>query len=350
VRGVRIFTLIGCAVAPLAFAMATAQSAMTARTHYQVIARYAIGGSDTGYDYLRFDPTLRRLYVAHATRVEVLDIDAGSKVGEISGMQGVHGIEIVPALEKGYTSDGLDRAVTVFDRRTLQVLRRIQPTGIKPDAIQYDPEAGRLFVVNGGASGNVTVIDPTSDTIVGSVELGGGKLEELGFDGRGHAFVNDEQRSVVHVFDTHTLRRLASWPLAACEEPTGLAVDQVHHRVFAACGNRKLAVIDSDDGHIVVMLPIGSDPDGAVFDPATQRIFTSNREGTLSVLHELTPDRYEVLQTARTEVGARTLAFDATTGRIYLPTARSAVVPAGTGRAPILPETFSVLTVAQSKH
>jgi DNA-binding beta-propeller fold protein YncE len=346
----RTFAVIGCAVAGLAVGISMAQTAAAIKTNYQVIARYAIGGSDIGYDYLRVDSARRRLYVAHATRVEVLDIDAGRKVGEIAGMQGVHGIEIVPALEKGYISDGLDRAVRVFDRRTLKVIGLIQHTGVKPDAIQYDPEARRLFVVNGGASGDVTVIDPTSDAIVGTVELAGGKLEQIGFDGRGRGFVNDEAHSVIYSFDTHSLRALATWSMSPCEAPTGLAVDQTHHRVFAACGNRKLAVIDSDDGHIVAILPIGSDPDGAVFDPRMQRIFVSNREGCLSVLHELTPDRYEQLQTARTEAGARTLAFDDTTQRIYLATARTAAVPAGGGRAAILPETFSVLAVGDSEH
>jgi DNA-binding beta-propeller fold protein YncE len=344
----RTFVVIGCAVAWLVVDMSAAQT--PARTNYQVIARYVIGGSDTGYDYLRIDTPMRRLYVAHATRVEVLDLDTGSKIGEIQGMNGVHGIEIVPSVEKGYTSDGLDRAVTVFDRRTMKVIRRITNTGVKPDAVQYDPQAHRLFVVNGGASGDVSVIDPITDTIVGSVDLRGGKLEQIGFDGRGHAFVNDEQRNLIHRFDTHSLRVLTGWPLSPCEQPTGMAVDQAHHRVFAACGNEKLAVLDSDDGHIVAMPAIGSDPDGAVFDAGTQRIFTSNREGTLSVLHELTPDCYERLQTAQTEAGARTLAFDDASQRLYLATARTAAVPAGGGRAPILPETFVVLVVAEPGH
>lgn len=346
----RSFVVIGCAVAALTAGIAAAQTPAGARANYQVIARYPIGGSDMGYDFLRLDVAMRRLYVAHATRVEVIDVDAGRSVGAIQGMQGVHGIEIVPELDKGYTSDGLDRAVTVFDRRTLQVIRRIKYTGVKPDAIQYDPQVQRLFVVNGGASGDVTVIDPANDTIVGTVDLAAGKLEQIGFDGRGHAFVNDEERNVIHSFDTHSLRALASWSLSPCEEPTGLAVDQAHHRLFAACGNGKLAVLDSDDGHRVAMLAIGSDPDGAVFDPLTQRIFTSNSDGTLSVLHELTPDRYETLQTATTEPGARTLAYDDTNQRLYLATARTGAPPAGGGKAPLLPETFVVLAVGQPRH
>jgi len=314
-----------------------------AASSYHMIAQYPIGGNDTGYDYLRVDAPARRVFVAHANRVEVLNVDTGEKVGEIAGMHGVHGIELIPELGKGYTSNGLDRTVTVFDRDTLKVRKVIRYTGVKPDAIQYDPETRRLFVVNGGATGDVTVIDPVSDVIVDTLDLGGSKLEQIGFDGRGRAFVNDEGQSVVHVFDTHRLKALANWPLAPCEEPTGMAVDRLHHRVFAACGNEKLAVLDADSGRVVATPAIGKEPDGAVFDPKTERIFTSNKEGTLSVLKEVSPDRYETLQTLTTRPGARTLAMDENTGRIFMPTARSGPAAAGGGSAPMLPQTFTLL-------
>ncbi len=314
-----------------------------AANSYHMIAQYPIGGNDTGYDYLRVDAPTRRVFVAHANRVEVLDVDTGAKLGEITGMHGVHGIELIPELGKGYTSNGLDRTVTVFDRDTLQTRRLIRYTGVKPDAIQYDPDTRRLFVVNGGASGDVTVIDPSNDSIIDTLDLGGAKLEQIGFDGRGRAFVNDEGKSVIHVFDTHRLKALATWPLGSCEEPTGMAVDRAHHRVFAACGNQRLAVLDTDDGRVVATPAIGRDPDGAVFDPNTGRIFTSNKEGTLSVLQEVSPDRYETLQTLTTQPGARTLAMDEKTGRILMPAARFGPAPAGGGSAPILPQTFSLL-------
>ena len=314
-----------------------------AASSYHMIAQYPIGGNDTGYDYLRVDALARRVFVAHANRVEVLNVDTGEKVGEIAGMHGVHGIELIPELGKGYTSNGLDRTVTVFDSDTLKVRKVIRYTGVKPDAIQYDPETRRLFVVNGGATGDVTVIDPVSDVIVDTLDLGGSKLEQIGFDGRGRAFVNDEGQSVVHVFDTHSLKALAKWPLAPCEEPTGMAVDRLHHRVFAACGNEKLAVLDADSGRVVATPAIGKEPDGAVFDPKTERIFTSNKEGTLSVLKEVAPDRYEPLQTLTTRPGARTLAMDENTGRIFMPTARSGAAAAGGGSAPMLPQTFTLL-------
>jgi YVTN family beta-propeller protein len=320
-----------------------------AAADYRIIARYQIGGNDTDYDYLRVDTAMRRLYVAHANRVEVLNVDSGAPIGQLTGMHGVHGIELVPELGKGYTSDGLDRAITVFDRSTLKIRKRIRYTGEKPDAIAYDPDTRRLFVVNGGGSGDVTVIDPATDAIVDSVELGGGKLEQIRFDGHGRAFVNDEQRNLIHVFDTRTLKPLTTWPVAPCEEPTGMAVDQIHHRVFSACGNNKLAVLDTDDGRVVAMAPIGSDPDGAWFDPATQRIFTSNKEGTLSVLHEATPERYETVQTLPTGPGARTITFDDKTGRLFLPTARTGQAAAGADAPPMLPETFAVLVVGPDR-
>jgi DNA-binding beta-propeller fold protein YncE len=332
------------AIASLQNADAWSAAASSAGS-YRIIAQYQIGGNDAGYDYLRVDAPTRRVFVAHANRVEVLNVDTGKKLGEISGMHGVHGIELIPELGKGYTSNGLDRTVTVFDRTTLQVRRLIKYTGIKPDAIQYDPDTRRLFVVNGGASGDVTVIDPSVDAIVATLDLGGSKLEQIGFDGRGRAFVNDEGKSVIHVFDTHSLQPVAKWSLGGCEEPTGMAVDRVHHRVFAACGNHKLAVLDTDDGHLVATPTIGSDPDGALFDTRSQRIFTSNKEGTLSVLRELTPDRYETLQTVVTQPGARTLAMDEESGRIFLPAARTGPAPAGGGAAAILPETFVLLVV-----
>ena len=314
-----------------------------AASSYHMIAQYPIGGNDTGYDYLRVDALTRRVFVAHANRVEVLNVDTGEKVGEIAGMHGVHGIELIPELGKGYTSNGLDRSVTVFDRDTLKIRKVIRYTGVKPDAIQYDPETRRLFVVNGGATGDVTVIDPVSDAIVDTLDLGGSKLEQIGFDGRGRAFVNDEGKSVIHVFDTHSLQPVANWSLGGCEEPTGMAVDRRHHRVFAACGNQKLAVVDADSGRVVATPAIGKDPDGAVFDPKTERIFTSNKEGTLSVLKEVSPDRYETLQTLTTRPGARTLVMDENTGRIFMPTARFGPAAAGGGSAPILPQTFTLL-------
>ena len=335
--------LTAVAIAATSWTVLSSAAEPSAPPPYRMIARYPIGGSDTGYDYLKVDSATHRVFIAHATRVEVLDTDSGKKLGEIAGMHGVHGIELVDSAGKGYITAGLDRAVVVFDPKTLKTLATIQPTGVKPDAIQYDPDTHRVFVVNGGSTGDVTVIDPATDAITTTLDLKGSKLEEIGFDGRGRGFVNDEGKNVIHVFDTHALKQIATWPLGGCEEPTGMAVDREHHRVFAACGNEKLAVVDSDSGRVVAVPPIGSDPDGAAFNPKTQQIFTSNREGTLSVLREISPDKFETQQTLTTEPGARTLALDEKTARIFMPTASTAPKPAAGGSHTILPETFVLL-------
>lgn len=313
---------------------------------YSIIARLPIGGNETGYDFLRVDGAAARLYVTHGTRVEVLQLPAGQKRGEVAGLNGVHGVELLAERGKGYASDGLDRTVVVFDRNTLVERARIGPTGLKPDDIRYDPVSARLFVVNGGASGDVTVIDPATDAIVGTVELGGGKLEQIGFDGHGRGFVNDEAKAVVHVFDTASLRRQGEWTMGACKEPTGLAVDTVHHRVYAACGNNVLVALDSGNGHVVATVPIGTDPDGVAFDARQALLFVSNRDGTLDVIHEDTPDRYQRVQVLATGPGARTLALDDASGRIYVPTAQFTAA-AGGGRPTIVPGTFTILVIGR---
>jgi DNA-binding beta-propeller fold protein YncE len=321
--------------------LCAALTALAAAPEYRVAKRYPIGGTDTFYDYVRLDPQSRQLFLAHGNRVEVLDADTGAKRGEISG-QGVHGIEIVPGGNVGFASNGHDRTVTKFDVKSLQPLAVIRNLGVKPDALQYDPDTRMLFVVNGGSTGDVSVIDPQTDAIVSTVELHGGKLEQIAFDGGGRAFVNDEDRSVVHVFDTHTLKPLAVWPLSPGVAPTGMAIDIAHHRLFSACGNDKLVVLDTATGKVVATPTIGSDPDGAVYDASSGRIFTSNYDGTLTVLHEDAPDHYALLQTVKTERGARTMAFDPQTGTIFLPSAKLAA----DGRT-IVPGTFELLVVAQ---
>lgn len=333
------------------FTACNTASAATA-PNYHVIARYAIGGTDTGYDYLRLDAGSHRLFVAHATRVEVLDADTGKKVGEIAATPGVHGIAFAPEFGHGFTSNGLDRSVTMFDLATLETLKVIKYTGMKPDSIGYDPQTHHVFVVNGGATGDVSVIDANTGTIVATVDVGGGKLEELQLDGKGRGFVNDEDKSAVHVFDTHTLQPLASWPTAPCEGGTGLAFDQERHRLFTACGNNKLVVLDSDSGKVVGTAAIGEDPDGAVFDPKTQRVLVSNLDGTLSVVEAGTGDKYPTLQTARTEPFARTIALDERNGHAYLPVAKFGAAPKATARNPkprpaMVGESFVVLVVGE---
>jgi YVTN family beta-propeller protein len=324
----------------------------TVRASYQVMGRFPVGGDASRWDYLRVDPATRYLYVAHFTKFEVLDADTGKKVGEIASASRADGVVIVPGLHRGFATSGNDNAVIMFDSGSLQTLAVIKTTGTNPDPIQYDAvDTKQVYVVN-GSSGNVTVIDPVAAKVIGSVTLAEGKLEQICFDGRGRAFVNNEDKSCVHVFDTRTLKAIAIWPAAPGEGGTGLDIDPAHHRLFSTCGNDKLVVLDSDTGRVVAAPAIGEDADGVVFDPATGRIFTSNADKTMTVLHEDTPDQYSVVQNVATGVGAKQIALDAKTGRVFLPTGRFGPAPTPNGKVPhplppVVPGSFEILVVAQ---
>jgi DNA-binding beta-propeller fold protein YncE len=319
--------------------------------HYHVSARHVIGGNETGYDYVSVDPATRRVFVAHGTRLEVLAADGGERLGQIEGLVVAHGIEFPEGLGRGFATSGNDRTVLMFDPRTLKVLKAIRYAGVKPDALKYDPSSRLLFVVNGGSTGDITVIDPRNAAIVATIDLGGGKLEQIAFDGRGRGYINDEKRNLVHVIDTNTLSAVTTWPLAPGEEPTGLAIDPAARRIFAACGNDRLVSVDIDSGRVVSTAPIGADPDGAVFDPKSGRIFVSNRDGTLSVIREEAGGRLHPDQTVQTASGARTIALDEKTGQLFLPYADFAPAPAPTPSEPkprpqMVPGSFGVLVVA----
>jgi DNA-binding beta-propeller fold protein YncE len=344
--------LVGILAAALLAPRAGVANADSGAHTLRVVDRYAIGGQDTGYDYLRVDSEGKRLFVAHGTRVEVLSTLTGKPLGEITSVPGVHGVALAAAFGHGFTSNGTERSVTMFDLKTLKPLMVIKYMGVKPDAIEYDPQTQKVFVVNGGATGDVTVIAPDTGAIVGTASLGGGKLEQIAFDGHGRGFVNDEDQNVVHVFDTRSLKPLGRWPLAPGEGPTGLAFDAAHHRLFAACGDHRLIVMNSDTGAVVATMPIGADPDGAAFDARRGLIFTSNRDGTLTVIHQDGADQYSVRQNLATESGARTIALDPDSGRVYLPAAKFGPAPAPTKadpepRAPLIAASFAILVVGE---
>ena len=297
----------------------------------KVVAHFPIGG-EVRYDYLRVDPDARRLYVSHGNSVEVLDADTGSVLGKVAPMNGVHGIALVPGLRRGFITAGTDRTVVMFDLDSLKVIKVITGLGVKPDAIEYDPGTGRIYVAN-GTSGGITVIDPEKGEIAATIPITG-KLEGLAFDGRGRLFVNTEDRSVIQVVDTRSLKPVAAWPIAPAEGGTGLAIDVVHHRLFSAGGNNRLAVVDSDTGAVVATPEIGDDPDGDAFDPSGGLIYTSNMIGTITVIHEDSPTTYSVVQTVPTAHGARTIAWDAKTGRLFLSTGKFKPAPQPTADNP----------------
>jgi YVTN family beta-propeller protein len=313
---------------------------------YRVAATWPVGGTG-GWDYLSADHAGGRLYVSHGTQVEVLDLASGKLVGTIANTPGVHGILVVPALSKGFISCGRNDAVQIFDPKTLQVTATV-PTGTKPDALLYDPASGRLFIFNNGTT-TATVLDAAKGTVVGTAELGG--APETGVsDGRGTIFVNLEDRSEIVAFDARTLAVKHRWPLAPGEEPTGLALDRVHHRLFSGCANGKLLVLNSESGEKIAELPIGAGVDGVVFDPVRQVALTANGSSTMTVVKEISPGTFRVVQTLSTARGARTIDLDPATHRAYLPTADYGPPPAAAVGAPrprpsIVPGTFRIIVV-----
>lgn len=314
-------------------------------SYFKVSHRILLGG-EGGWDALTVDGSTHRLFVTHGTHVQVVDTETDKVLGEIPETPGVHGVALAYDLGRGFTSNGRDSSITMFDLKTLAVLGRLKPGARNPDAIEYDPASKRVFAFNGG-NASATAIDADKGTLIGSVPLGG-KPEFAAADGRGEVYVNLEDSSAVVAFDARTLQVLHRWPLAPGEEPSGLAMDREHRRLFAGCSNEKLVVLDADDGHVVSVLPIGKNVDGVAFDPKRHLVFSSNGEGTLTVIHEDGHDKYSVVETVPTQKGGRTLALDEETGSVYVPTAEFGPPPAPSAdhphpRGPVIPGTFVVL-------
>jgi DNA-binding beta-propeller fold protein YncE len=310
---------------------------------YRIAAQFPIGGTGS-YDYVRYDEAGRRLFVSHQTRVEVLDADSGQSVGQITGLHGVHGIALANELGRGFISNGLNGSVTVFDLHTLAILATLKTGGDKPDAIEYDP-ATETIVVSNGHSNSETLIDGPTGQVRHVVKLLGNP-ESIAFDGLGHALVNLESHNSVALIELKSGAVLNDWPIAPGEGPTGLAIDLVSHRAFVSCGgNEKLIVIAADTGRVVAVLPVGDDSDGAAFDPGTRRAFSSNREGTLTVIQEDDAEHFHVSADVKTEFGAKTLAVDRTGHRIFLPVAQLTPGPDEDHPGPAVPGTFHVLVV-----
>jgi YVTN family beta-propeller protein len=315
---------------------------------YHVINRFKLGG-EGGWDYLTFDAKGGRLFISRSTHVMVVDAEKGTVLGDIPDTQGVHGIALVEELGKGYTSNGRTSTVTVFDLKTLKVLKQI-PVGKNPDAIIYEPASKRIFTMN-GASNDTTAIDTKTDTVAGTIPLEG-RPEFAVSDEHGHVFVNLEDKSTVVEFDPSKLAVLARWPIAPGEEPSGLAIDRKHSRLFSTGANKTLVVLNAETGKVVETLPIGGGVDAAGFDPETGLAFSSNGDGTLTVIHEDSPDKFTVVENVATQRGARTLALDTKTHRVYLVTAEFGPPPAPTPERPrprpsILPGTFTLLVVGR---
>ena len=286
---------------------------------YQVVKKIPIPGQG-GWDYLAVDEAARRLYVSHGTQVEVLDVDSGQLVGTIPNTLGVHGIAIAPELGRGFVSNGQSSTVTIFDLKTLKPIADV-PTGKKPDAIIYDPATSRVFAFNGG-SNSATAIAADTGKVAGTVDLGGGP-EFAAADGKGYIFDNLEDESVVVKINANELKVEQRWPTAPCSSPSSMAMDRANRRLFLGCRSKIMAVMNADTGQVITSLPIGDHVDATAFDPETKLVFNSNGEGTITIIHQDSPDKYSIVETVKTAPRAKTMALDPKTHRLFLSTAEN---------------------------
>lgn len=314
----------------------------------QVTGRFAVGG-EGGWDYLSLDADGGRLFITRGSHVMVLEAATGKALGDIPDTPGVHGVALATDLGIGVSSNGKAGNLTIFDLKSLKKTGEVK-AGTKPDAILYDPISHYVFAFNGDSQ-NATVIDPAKASVIATIPLDG--APEFGVtDMHGRVFVNLEDKNEVVEIDVQKLAVLARWPLQGCEGPSGLAIDVKHKRLFSVCANQVMTVLDAASGKRVATVAIGKHPDAAAFDPETGLVFSSNGEGTLTVVHQDSADKYSVIQTLPTAAGARTMALDLKSHKIYLVTAKFGATPAPTAEQPrprptTLPGSFEVLVVGE---
>jgi DNA-binding beta-propeller fold protein YncE len=330
----------------LSFA-AVALSAAVAGSGYHVVTTYKVGGQG-GWDYLTADADARRVYISRGTHVMVLDADSGKVVGDIPDTQGVHGIALAPELGRGFTSNGREGTVSIFDLNTLVTSSKVK-VGDNPDAILYDPATKRVFTFN-GRSQDSSAIDAATGKVLGTIKLDG-KPEFAASDAKGEIFVNIEDKSELTAIDPNKLEVKATWPLAPCEEPSGLSIDRKNRRLYVGCGNKMMAVVDADSGKVLATPAIGDGVDATTFDAGTGLGFASCGEGVLTVVEEESPGKF-ISENVPTQRGARTLALDAKTHNVFVVTAEFGPRPAATTdnphpRPPMLPDSFVVLVVGR---
>jgi DNA-binding beta-propeller fold protein YncE len=332
------------ALAVLAVGAFSARPLTAADANYHLLKKVVLGGEGF-WDYLTCDSDARRVYISRGTHVMVVDADSYAVVGDIPGTDGVHGIALAPEFGRGFTSNGRTNTVTIFDLKTLKVLGTA-PTGEGPDAIVYDPASKRIFTLN-GHGGSATAIDAASGKPAGTITLGG-RPEFAAADGQGHIYNNLEDKSELIQIDSQKLTVTARWPLAPCEEPSGLAMDTEHRRLFAGCHNQMMAVVDADSGKVLATPAIGQGVDANGFDAGTQLAFSSNGDGTLTVVHEDSPEKFTPAASVPTQWGARTMALDLKTHHVFLVTAEFGPPPAPTAEHPhprpqAIPGSFTLL-------
>jgi len=325
-----------------------AAMAVAAVSGYHVVTTYKVGG-DGGWDYLTADSDARRVYISRGTHVMVIDADSGKSVGDIADTPGVHGIALAPELGRGFTSNGREGTVSIFDIKTLATSSKVK-VGDNPDAILYDPATKRVFTFN-GRSQDSTAIDAASGKVLGTIKLDG-KPEFAASDAKGMIYVNIEDKSELTAIDPNKLEVKAKWPLAPCTEPSGLSIDRKNRRLYVGCDNKMMAVVDADSGKVLATPAIGDGVDATTFDAETGLAFAScGADGVLTVVKEEAPGKFTA-ENVPTQRGARTLALDAKTHNVFVVTAQFGPRPEPTAdnphpRPPLVPDSFVVLVVGK---
>jgi DNA-binding beta-propeller fold protein YncE len=309
---------------------------------YRITHTYTLGG-DGGWDYVVPDPPNHRLFIARQNRVMVVDEDTGKLLGEVTGIQGAHGTAVAEATGHGFATSGNDQSVLMFDLKTFKVLGRI-PAAEDADAILYDSASNRVFTLNGDAHSS-TVIDPRAGKLITNIPLGG-KPEYGASAGDGKVYANLTDTNEVVEIDAKTATVARRWSTAPCKQPVAMAIDTAHHRLFSGCRSGVMAVSDYQAGKVVTTVPIGTGVDGAGYDAASGNAFASNADGTLTVIHQDTPDQYSVLESVPTQQGSRNMGLDPTNHRVFVAAGKFGPAPAGgRGRGPVLPGSFAVMVI-----
>ncbi len=332
----------------LILALLSSSFSYAAAPGYHVIQKLQLGGEGF-WDYLTVDSAARRLYVSRGTHVMVVDLETGKLAGDIPDTPGVHGIALAPEMNRGFISNGQANTATIFDLKTMKVLGQVK-TGTNPDAILYDPASKKVFTFN-GRSHDATIFDAATGDVASTIPLGG-KPEFAATNGTGKVYVNIEDTSEVVEIDSRKLAAVRRFSLKPGEEPSGMGIDVEHHRLFSGCHNKMMTVLDTESGKVIATVPIGEGVDGNGFDPATKLAFSSNGEGTLTVVQESSPGKFEAVETVPTQRGARTMATDPKTHFVYLPTAEFAPPASGTPSGPrqrpaMIKDSFVVLVVGK---
>jgi hypothetical protein len=315
---------------------------------YRVTHTYTLSG-DGGWDYVVPDPPNHRVFIARQNRVMVVDEDNGKLLGEVTGIDGAHGTAVAQATGHGFATSGNDQSVVMFDLKTFKVLGRI-PAAEDADAILYDSASNRVFTLNGDAHSS-TVIDPRAGTLITNVPLGG-KPEYGASAGDGKVYANLTDISEVVEIDAKAATVVRRWSTAPCKQPVPMAIDTVHHRLFSGCRSGLMAISDYQAGKVVATVPIGNGVDGAGYDPASGDAFASNASGTLTVIHQDTPDQYHIIENVPTPEGSRNMGLDPTNHRVFIVSAKFGPVPEGTSgrrRPPVLPGSFTLMVIERDQ-